>query len=113
MNEIDLGIDGLSDYKEIGSGGFATVYSALEVTLDRRVAVKVLAAIDDAGRRRFDRERQSMGRTADHPNIVTPLRSGYTSPDNRPYLVMEYMAGGSLQDRIEAEGPLPWVEPSG
>ena len=42
---IDLGIDGLIDYKEIGSGGFATVYSALEVDLDRRVAVKVLAAI--------------------------------------------------------------------
>ena len=110
LSELDLGIDGLSDFKEIGSGGFATVYSALEVGLDRRVAVKLLAAIDDPGRRRFDRERQSMGRTADHPNIVTPLRSGYTSPGNRPYLVMEYLAGGSLQDRIDTEGPIPWYE---
>lgn len=106
--EIDLGIDGLNDYKEIGSGGFATVYSALEVDLDRRVAVKVLAAIDDAGRRRFDRERLTMGRTADHPNIVTPLRSGYTGMDNKPYLVMEYLSRGSLQDLLEAQGPMPW-----
>ncbi len=106
--EIDLGIDGLNDYKEIGSGGFATVYSALEVDLDRRVAVKVLAAIDDAGRRRFDRERLTMGRTADHPNIVTPLRSGYTGVDNKPYLVMEYLSRGSLQDLLEAQGPMPW-----
>lgn len=106
--EIDLGIDGLIDYKEIGSGGFATVYSALEVDLDRRVAVKVLAAIDDVGRRRFDRERLTMGRTADHPNIVTPLRSGYTAVANKPYLVMEYLSRGSLQDLLEAQGSMPW-----
>ncbi|MEZ5408431.1 MAG: protein kinase [Acidimicrobiales bacterium] len=109
--EIDLAIEGLSDYQLIGSGGFAIVYSAYEQGLHRQVAVKVLAAVDASGRRRFDRERLSMGRTADHPNIVTPLRSGYTGPpDARPYLVMEYLPGGSLQDRLNTQGPMPWVE---
>lgn len=106
----DVGVDGLTDYQEIGSGGFATVYSAYEVGLERRVAVKVLTAIDDAARRRFDRERSSLGRTADHPNIVTPFRSGYTSRGNQPYLVMELLVGGSLQDRLERQGPLPLEE---
>ncbi|MEM8924038.1 MAG: serine/threonine-protein kinase [Actinomycetota bacterium] len=102
--EIDLGIDGLSAYTEVGSGGFATVYSAFEAGTARRVAVKVLAAIDEGGRRRFDREQRTMGQTTDHTNIVTLFRSGYTRPDDKPYLVMEYLAGGSLQDLIDAEG---------
>ena len=110
MTEIDLGIDGLSDYKEIGAGGFATVYSALETDVGRRVAVKVLTSIDEAGRRRFNRERLTMGQLTDHPNIVTLFRSGYTSPDNKPFLVMELLAGGSLQDRLETDGAVPWWE---
>lgn len=109
-DEIDLGIDGLSDYKEVGSGGFATVYSALEADVGRRVAVKVLATINEAGRRRFNRERLTMGQTTDHTNIVTLFRSGYTDPGNKPYLVMEYLAGGSLQDHLDTEGPVPWGE---
>ena len=109
-DEIDLGIEGLSDYKKIGSGGFAVVYSAAEENLGRRVAVKVLDAIDDAGQRRFDRERLSMGKASDHPNIVVPLRSGYTNPGKNPYLVMEYLDGGSLQDRLDSNGPLRLAE---
>ena len=106
MAELDLGIQGLSEYKEIGSGGFATVYSAFEADAGRTVAVKVLSSVDERGRRRFDRERRTMGQTTAHDNIVTMFRSGYTDPGNRPYLVMEHMSGGSLQDRLEAMGPL-------
>ncbi|MCP3988324.1 MAG: protein kinase [Actinomycetia bacterium] len=94
-NEIDLGIKGLSDCKEIGSGGFASVYSATEDRFGRTVAVKVLSNLDVAGRRRFEREQLTMGRMTDHPNVVTPHSSGYTS-NGFPYLVMEYLEGGSL-----------------
>ncbi|MEM9612620.1 MAG: serine/threonine-protein kinase [Actinomycetota bacterium] len=109
MEEIDLGIEGLSEFAEIGSGGFATVYAATEAAYGRRVAVKVLTAVDDDGRRRFDRERLTMGQASSHPNIVTPLRGGYTDPGNQPYLVMEYLAGGSLDD-VMTDGPLAWAE---
>ncbi len=109
MTKIDLGIEGLSDFTEIGSGGFATVYAATEAEYGRRVAVKVLTAVDDDGRRRFDRERLTMGQASSHPNIVTPLRGGYTDPGNQPYLVMEFLAGGSLEE-LAADGPLPWSQ---
>ncbi|MEM9131284.1 MAG: serine/threonine-protein kinase [Actinomycetota bacterium] len=110
-NGVDLGIDGLTGYTEIGSGGFATVYAATEAEYGRRVAVKVLTAVDDDGRRRFDRERLAMGQAADHPNIVLPLRGGYTA-GNQPFLVMEYLAGGSLQDLAD-RGPMPWPQAIG
>lgn len=106
---IDLGIPGLVECKRVGSGGFATVYSALEVDAGRRVAVKVLHALDDAGRRSFERERLTMGQTTAHDSIVTMYRSGYTTA-NVPFLVMENMTGGSLQDRLRTEGPLSLAE---
>ncbi len=106
MAEIDLGIPGLADVEEIGSGGFATVFGATQVDVGRRVAVKVLSAVDVKGRRRFDRERRTMAQTTGHGSIVTLLESGYTDPGQRPYLVMEHMAGGSLQDRLDTQGPL-------
>lgn len=107
---VDLGIDGLSDCKEIGSGGFANVYSALEADIGRRVAVKVLTTIDEGGRRRFNREHLTMGQTTAHPHIVTLFRTGYSSPDDKPYLAMEYLSGGSLQDRLDAHGAMDWEE---
>ena len=102
--ELDLGIDGLSGFKEVGAGGFAITYSAYEADQDRTVAVKVLHEADDDGRRRFDRERRTMGNTTGHANIVTLFRSGFTSIGNKPYMVMEYLSGGSLQDRLDHHG---------
>ena len=100
-NITDLGIDGLTDYREIGSGGFAVTYSAYETDQDRQVAVKVLRAADEGAKRRFDRERRTMGTTTGHANIVTLFRSGYTPTGDQPYMVMEYLGGGSLQDGLE------------
>ncbi len=74
--EVDLGIPGLKDYKRIGLGGFAKVYSAFEAAAGRRVAVKVLDSVDEAGRRSFDRECLTMGQTTAHDNIVTMFRAG-------------------------------------
>lgn len=105
-DEGDFGIEGLSDFKQVGAGGFAITYAAYEIDQDRTVAVKILNEADDDGRRRFDRERRTMGNTTGHANIVTLFRSGYTTVGNKPYLVMEYLAGGSLQDRLDRFGPV-------
>ncbi|MEZ5408447.1 MAG: serine/threonine-protein kinase [Acidimicrobiales bacterium] len=105
-----LDIDGLSDFRRIGTGGFATVYSALEANAGRRVAVKVLTAVDDSGRRRFDRECLTMGAAGEHQHVVTLLRADYLRTTGQPYLVMEHMAGGSLAHRLTAEGAIPWLE---
>lgn len=104
---VDLGIENMSECKEIGSGGFATVYSATENLFGRTVAIKVLYHLDDAGRRRFDRERMTMGLMDGHPNVITPHTAGYTS-QGFPYLVMEYAPGGSLADLLADEGPIGW-----
>jgi serine/threonine-protein kinase PknK len=105
-----LGVPGIGGATEIGRGGFGTVYRADEIELGRTVAVKVLSGnLDEAGRVRFDRERRAMGTLSGHPNIVTVYRSGYTTVDNA-YLVMEYLAPGSLSGRLEAYGPLSWPE---
>ncbi|MEM9131650.1 MAG: extracellular solute-binding protein [Actinomycetota bacterium] len=102
----DLQIDGLSEFRRVGSGGFADVYEARD-EFGRQVAVKVLTAVDDDALRRFDRERAAMGQVAGHPNIVVPFTSGYTRSGSNPFVVMEYVAGGSLQDLLDRVGAVP------
>ena len=109
MTDIDLGIDELTDFRIIGRGGFSTIYSALDPGFNRRVAVKLLHALDDDGLRRFDRERGIMGQLSVHPNVIMPLRAGYTRMGS-PYLVMELVEGGSLQELIDRNGSVPWAE---
>ena len=50
-----------------------------------------------------------MGMLSSHPNIVTIFDAGVTD-DGRPYLVMEYMPGGTLDDRLDQDGPLAWED---
>ncbi len=108
---IDLGIEGLQDPVEIGVGGFATVYKAYQPAFRRTVAVKVLAALnlDDAAKERFERECQAMGSLSEHPNIVTVYGAGFTT-SGRPYLVMAYLPGGALAERLEKSGRMSWQE---
>lgn len=104
----DLGIPGLSDPVQIGTGGFAVVYRAFQPTFKRSVAVKVLTVeVDDQARRRFERECEALGALSEHPGIVTVHDAGFTSA-GQPYLVMAYLAGGSLAERVTATGPLGW-----
>ena len=101
-------IDGVRDLSEIGRGGFGVVYRGTEVEFGRDVAVKVLLHLnDDRAKRRFGREGRAMGAVSDHDNIVTVYRGGVT-PDDQPYLVMEYVRGGSLTDRLTDVGPVNW-----
>jgi serine/threonine protein kinase len=106
----DLGIPGLSDPVRIGSGGFAVVYRAHQPAFKRPVAVKVITAeVDDRARRRFERECEALGALSEHPGIVTVHDAGFTR-EGRPYLVMSYLAGGSLAERLARTGPLGWEE---
>jgi serine/threonine protein kinase len=101
-------LPGLTDPVEIGRGGFGVVYKAVETDLNRAVAVKILTGnLDDLALQRFDRERRAMGALSGHPNIVAIYRSGLTG-DSRPYLIMEYLPGGSMAERITDRGPLEW-----
>lgn len=109
---MDLAIDGVSELKEIGFGGFATVYRARQLRFDRLVAVKVLnSRLDDAGRARFERECRTLGMLSAHPSIVTLYDSGVTA-GGQGYLLLEYCPGGSLADRLSASARLPWSEVS-
>ena len=100
-------IDGLEVLDLMDRGGHGSVYCARQADHDRLVALKVLDArlLDEAVRRRFDRERMALGRVSDHPGIVSLLGSGYTSTQH-PYLVLEYASQGSLRTALNADGPL-------
>ncbi|MGI8941339.1 MAG: serine/threonine-protein kinase, partial [Actinomycetota bacterium] len=83
---------------ELGRGGMAVVWCATDTRLDRPVAVKFLApefSEDPEFLVRFFTEAQSAASLA-HPNVVAVLDFG--DFENRPYLVMEYVAGGSVAD---------------
>ena len=93
--------------RRIGGGRMADVYLARQLPLDRPVAVKILStqiSDDPAAKARFEREARAAG-TLDTPYAVEVYRFGYLS-DGLPFLVMQYMRGGTLEDRVDAEGPL-------
>jgi serine/threonine protein kinase len=74
-------VPGLEVLEVVAQGGHGTVFRARQEDHDRLVALKVLDArfVDEATRRRFDRERTALGRISDHPSIVSLLDSGYTA----------------------------------
>ncbi|MEO8497338.1 MAG: serine/threonine-protein kinase, partial [Planctomycetota bacterium] len=94
----------------IGEGGMGIVYSALDTTLQRRVAIKMLSqalAADTVALNRFLREAQAAGRL-NHRNVVSiyeVARRGTTY-----FIVMELVPGGNLAERLAAAGALPWRE---
>ena len=94
-----VAIPGVEQLHEIGRGGFAVVYRGWQPAHGRSVAVKVLYGCGDD----LDREALALGRVSDHPNVVPLYGSGVV--DGHPYLVMPYLSGGSLQDRIDV-GPV-------
>ena len=104
---VDLGIEGVTGLRSIGTGGYSTVYVGVDASFQRQVAVKVLRELDTDGRRRFERELGLMGRLEEHPNVIRPYRSGYTG-DGEPYVIMELARGGSLHDLVSRQGPLDW-----
>lgn len=95
--------------ERIGAGGMATVFKAYQPTLDRYVAVKVLPAYharDPIFVKRFVQEARSVAKLA-HPNIVQIHDFGQGEQDNITYIVMEYVDGGTLKDRLKQALPVP------
>src|SRR5712691_1519414 len=103
--------------QRIGRGGMGEIFRATDSTLGRAVAVKVLAsryAEDEGIRQRFTREALTAARLSSDPSIVTIFDVG--EHNERPFIVMEYLGGGSLDDRLRARGAqapgdaLRWLE---
>src|SRR6478609_12121162 len=91
--------------KRIAQGGMGEVYRATDATLGRAVAVKLLAerySRDDAVRQRFTREALAAARLSGEPYTVTIFDVGEHA--ERPFIVMEYLGGGSLEERIRTGG---------
>jgi len=108
----------LGDYEiieNIGSGGMAEVYRAKQrKAFDRNVAIKVIRkgyADDEEFRKRFLRESQVISKLG-HLNILPMIEFGEGGEDGEIlYLVMPYISGGTLRDRIKKQGgPLPLRE---
>jgi len=91
----------------VGSGGMADVYRAKDQLLERTVAVKILHQQyenDTEFITRFQREAKAAARIT-HPNIVNVYDVGVA--EGRHYIVMEYVPGRTLKERIKEEGPVP------
>ena len=90
----------------LGAGGMGEVYRARDTRLDRTVAVKILPShLSDnpEARQRFDQEARTIS-SVNHPHICTLYDVGHQ--DGIDYLVMEYLEGETLAERL-AKGPLP------
>jgi eukaryotic-like serine/threonine-protein kinase len=106
--------------RRVARGGMGDVYRATDDLLGRAVAVKVLAdryARNEDVRQRFTREALAAARLSGEQSIVTIFDVG--EHHERPFIVMEYLAGGSLEDRLRDEGAQPagqalrWLEQAG
>jgi len=94
---------------EIGRGGMATVFHAYDPRFERDVAIKVLPKEflhDPQFRTRFEREAKTIA-LLEHPAIVPVYDFG--EEEDQPYIVMRYMSGGSMSDRI-TQGPVSLEE---
>ena len=97
--------------EQLGEGGMATVYKAYDTRLETDVAVKVIRTENltlgtmERALKRFEREAKALARLT-HPNIVKV--TDYGEYEGKPYLVMEYLPGGTLKERLGK--PMPWQE---
>lgn len=91
----------------IGEGGMAVVYKAVQMNIDRPVVLKVMQwqlRGNERAIKRFEQEARFTAKV-NHPNVVSVFDVGLLA-GGQPYLVMEYIEGESLRDRLEREGML-------
>jgi hypothetical protein len=96
--------------REVGRGGMGVVFEGFDPALNRAVAVKVLSplsAATDEARGRFLREAQAAA-ALEHEHVVTI--HAVDQACGMPFLVMQYVAGESLADRLAREGSLPFAD---
>jgi serine/threonine protein kinase len=104
--------EGFRMIRRLGGGSYGDVWLAEDLNLGWFVALKTLKSRQDAGRRiraleLLQHEARVLA-TVRHPNIV-PVH-GWRRADDVHYLVLHYVAGGSLADRLRKDGPLEWQE---
>ncbi|MBE7536707.1 MAG: SUMF1/EgtB/PvdO family nonheme iron enzyme [Anaerolineales bacterium] len=98
--------------EQLGEGGMATVYKALDTVLERNVALKVIrsdqfgSAVLSRMLQRFEREGKALAKLS-HPNIVKVI--DYGKHEETPYLVMEYLPGGTLKQKLQNK-PTNWQD---
>ncbi|MCB0032310.1 MAG: protein kinase [Anaerolineales bacterium] len=95
--------------QELGRGGMAVVHAAFDPAMKREVAIKILPrqlTVEKAFMTRFRREAEAVA-ALEHAAIVPIYDFG--EHEGQPFLVMRYMRGGSLADRLR-DGPLPLAE---
>jgi tetratricopeptide (TPR) repeat protein len=106
--------------RQIGRGGMGDIYRATDSLLSREVAIKILAdryAQDETVRQRFTREALAAARLSGQPSTVTIFDVG--EHNGRPYIVMEFLGGGSLDEKLRQDGAQPpqrvftWLEQAG
>ena len=110
MSEYPNGqmIDRYQIIRKLGQGGMAVVYEALDTRLERKVALKIILPRVDKQEvflARFDREAKALAKLT-HPYIV-PIFD-YGSYEDKPYLVMEYLPGKTLKEKMGK--PFPFKE---
>ena len=108
------------DVRHVARGGMGDVYRATDTALGRTVALKLLAerfSDDEDIRRRFRNEALAAARLSNAPFTVTVFDVGETV-DQQPFIVMEFLEGGSLEERLRAGRPttadtLRWLDQAG
>ena len=111
--DLEEFVGGLKQFRivrELGRGGMGAVFLAEELRLERLVAIKVLLTErtgDDEAAARFLREARTAAQFS-HPNIVSVLHA--EEAEGRLYIVMPYVEGDTLAQKIEQRGTLPPVE---
>jgi serine/threonine protein kinase len=118
INYTGKQIDRYRIIERLGMGGMAVVYKAYDIRLERDIAIKFIrtSEIPESQHERllmrFEREAKAQARFS-HPNIV-PVHD-YGEVDGSPYLVMDYIDGGTLKDRIrglvDCHQAIRWVMP--
>ena len=96
--------------EQIGYGAFGTVYRAIDTVLNREVAIKVLhpqLTVEPGFLERFQNEAR-LAAALHSPNIMTVYDLGEAG--GRIYIAMEYLSGGSLKERLERSGPIPFPQ---
>lgn len=97
-----LQIPGYRIIRKINQGGMATVYLAIQLSVGRQVALKVMSPAlnaDPVFSQRFQREAKIVGQLS-HPNIISIYDIGRFKGLN--YIAMDYLAGGTLQDKMRS-----------
>ena len=104
-------LDSYEAAEVVGQGGMGLVYKAFDPALKRWAAIKMLAptmAGDPTARQRFAREAQAAA-AVHHPHVVAI--HAVSEVNGLPFIVMEYVAGGSLQDYLDSHGARTGARP--